>query len=89
MTHTAICVYVPSAIYKTCPRKRENICKVSLIPYILKTDQLTIQGIPEVHSPGVKQPEREADDSPPSSAKAKNALSYILTPPIRLHDVLN
>lgn len=28
------------------------------------------------HSPGVKQPVREADNSPPSSAKIKNARSY-------------
>jgi hypothetical protein len=28
----------------------------------------------------VKQPEREADHSPPSSAEVKNAWSYISTP---------
>jgi hypothetical protein len=31
---------------------------------------------------------READHSPPSSAEAKNAWSYISTPPIRLHGVV-
>jgi hypothetical protein len=29
---------------------------------------------------GVKRPEREADHSPPSSAEAKDAWSYTLTP---------
>jgi len=34
--------------------------------------------------PGVKRSEREADYSPPSSAKVKNAWSYNFTPPISL-----
>jgi hypothetical protein len=38
--------------------------------------------------PGVKQPVREVDHSPPSSAKVKNAWSYTSTPPIRLHVVV-
>jgi hypothetical protein len=36
----------------------------------------------------VKRPRREADYSPPSSAKVKNAWSYTSTPPIRLDGVL-
>jgi len=39
--------------------------------------------------PGVKQPEREADHSPPSSAKVKNDWSYTSTPPRRLHGVVH
>jgi hypothetical protein len=35
--------------------------------------------------PGVKQPGREADHSPPSSAEVKNPSSYTSVPPIRLH----
>jgi hypothetical protein len=37
---------------------------------------------------GVKQPEREADHSPPSSVEVKNAWSYTSTPPVRLHGVV-
>jgi len=36
---------------------------------------------------GVKQPKREADHSPPSSAKVKNEWIYTSTPPTRLHGV--
>jgi hypothetical protein len=36
---------------------------------------------------GVKQPRREADHSPPSSAEVKNVWIYTSTPPIRLHGV--
>jgi hypothetical protein len=38
--------------------------------------------------PGVEWPGHEADHSPPSSAKVKNAWSYTSTPPIRLHGVV-
>jgi hypothetical protein len=38
--------------------------------------------------PGVKQSEREAEHSPPTSAKVKNAWSYTSTPPVRLHGVV-
>jgi hypothetical protein len=38
--------------------------------------------------PWVKRPEREADHSPPSSAKVKNAWSYTSTHHIRLHGVV-
>jgi hypothetical protein len=38
--------------------------------------------------PGLKRPGREADHSPPSSAKVKNAWSYTSIPPIRLHGVV-
>jgi len=39
--------------------------------------------------PGVKRPEREADHSPPSIAKVKNAWSYTSTSPVRLHGVVH
>jgi hypothetical protein len=35
-----------------------------------------------------KRPGCETDNSPPSSAKVKNAWSYTSTPPIRLHGVV-
>jgi hypothetical protein len=41
----------------------------------------------EILSQGVKQPRRETDDSPPSSAKVKNEWSYTCTPLIYLHAV--
>jgi hypothetical protein len=37
---------------------------------------------------GVKQLEREADQSPPPSAEVKNAWSYTSTTPVRLHGVV-
>jgi hypothetical protein len=37
---------------------------------------------------GVRWPGREADHSPPLSAKDKNAWSSTSTPPIRLHGVV-
>jgi hypothetical protein len=46
--------------------------------------QPPIQWVSRALSKGVKRPVHEADHSPPSSAKVKNAWSYISTPPIRL-----
>jgi len=46
-----------------------------------------VQGAPP--TPGVKQPGREADHSPPSSAEVKNVWSYTSTPPIHQGVVLN
>jgi hypothetical protein len=43
--------------------------------------QSPIQWVPEALSPGVKQPEREADYSPPTSAEVKKARIYTSTPP--------
>jgi len=37
--------------------------------------------------PGAKQPRREVNHSPPSSAEARNERSYTSAPPIRLHGV--
>jgi hypothetical protein len=42
--------------------------------------QPPIQCVPGALSLGVKRPGREADHSPPSSAKVKNAWSYTSTP---------
>jgi hypothetical protein len=42
--------------------------------------QPPIQWVPGALSPGVKRPEREAGNSPPSSAKVKNEWSYTSTP---------
>jgi hypothetical protein len=41
-----------------------------------------------VLSPGVKLPVREADHSPQSSSRVKNAWRYIPTPPVRLHGMV-
>jgi hypothetical protein len=40
-----------------------------------------IQWIPVAHSLGVKQPGREPDHTPPTSAEVKNVWSYISAPP--------
>jgi hypothetical protein len=47
--------------------------------------QPPIQWVPGLLSLGVKQLRHEADHSPPSSAKVKNAWSYTSTSPICLH----
>jgi hypothetical protein len=47
--------------------------------------QPPIQWVPGALASRVKLPGREADRSPPSSAKVKNAWSYTSTLPIRLH----
>jgi len=44
--------------------------------------------IPGALSLGLKWPRHEADHSPPSSAKIKNAWSNTSAPPIRLHGVV-
>jgi hypothetical protein len=50
--------------------------------------QPPIQWVPGALSPRVKRPGREADQSPPSSAKFKNAWSYTSTLSIRLHGMV-
>jgi hypothetical protein len=46
----------------------------------LGTTQPSIQWVPGAVSLGLKRPSHEADHSPPSSAKVKNAWSYTSTP---------
>jgi hypothetical protein len=50
--------------------------------------QPPIQWVSGFISPGVKQPGREADHSPRSSAEVKYSWSFTSTPPIRLHGVV-
>jgi hypothetical protein len=50
--------------------------------------QLPIQWVPGALSLGVKRPAREADHSPPSSAKVKECLELYFHSPIRLHGVV-
>jgi len=47
--------------------------------------QPPIRWIPGALYPRIKQPEREADRPPPSSAEIKNAWSYTSTTPTLLH----
>jgi hypothetical protein len=54
----------------------------------LEPTQPPIQWVPATVSLGVKQPERDADHSPPSSSEVKNAWSYTSTLPIRLQGVV-
>jgi hypothetical protein len=51
-------------------------------------NQPPIRLAPEALFPGVKRPERESQNSPPSNVKVTNAWSYTSAPPIRLHDVI-
>jgi hypothetical protein len=50
--------------------------------------QSPIQWVPGALSLGVKRPGREADYSPPSIVKIKDAWSYTSTPPILLHGMV-
>jgi hypothetical protein len=54
----------------------------------LDATQPPIQWVPGALSLGVKRPGSEADHSPPSSAKFRNACGYTSTPSIRLHDTI-
>jgi hypothetical protein len=53
----------------------------------LRPTQPFIQWVPRTLTPGLKRPEREADNSPPSIAEVKNVWSYTPTTPINLHGV--
>jgi len=44
--------------------------------------------VPGALSLGQKQPRREADSSPPSTAEIENMWRYTSTPAIRLHGVV-
>jgi hypothetical protein len=50
--------------------------------------QPPVQWVPGVLSSAVKQPGREADSSPPSSAESKNEWSYTSSPTIHLYGVV-
>jgi hypothetical protein len=52
-----------------------------------RSTQPPIQWVPGALSPGVKQPEREVDHSPPTSTEVKKMWIYTSTP-IRLHGVV-
>jgi hypothetical protein len=52
---------------------------------VLGPTQLPIQWVPGALSLGIKRPEREVDNSPPSRAEVKNTWSSTSTSPIRLH----
>jgi hypothetical protein len=54
----------------------------------LEPTQPPIQWISRTFIPDIERPEREADHSPPTSAKVKNSWSYTSTPPLRLHGVV-
>jgi hypothetical protein len=54
----------------------------------LESTQLPIQWVPGALSLEAKQPGREADQSPPSSAEIRNAWSYTSIPSIRFHGLV-
>jgi hypothetical protein len=47
----------------------------------LGSTQPPIKWVPEALSPGLKQPVRETDHLPPTSAEVKKMLIYTSTPP--------
>jgi hypothetical protein len=50
--------------------------------------QPPIQWVPRALTSLIKQPEHEADHSPPSSVNVKNAWSYTSTPPMCVHGMV-
>jgi hypothetical protein len=54
----------------------------------LGSTQPPIQLVPGAVSPGVKQPRRETDQSPPATPEAKGMLTSTSTPPIRDYNVV-
>jgi hypothetical protein len=54
----------------------------------LGSTQHPIQWVPRALSLGVKRPEREAENSPPSSVEVKHVWGYTSSPPTRLHGVV-
>jgi hypothetical protein len=68
-------------------RQAQGILFATASRWTLEPIQTPIRWVPSALSPGVKQPEREADHSPSSSAEVKNACSYISTS-ICLHGVV-
>jgi len=50
--------------------------------------KLPVQWVSGALSLGVKWPGREADHSPPSSAKVKDVWSYTSTPQICIHGIM-
>jgi hypothetical protein len=58
-------------------------CRLALLP-----NHLPMQWVLRALTPGIKWPERVADQSPPSGAETKNAWSRTSTPPVRVHGVL-
>jgi hypothetical protein len=65
----------------SCPGRCKIFLLSTLSRSILWPTQPPIQCVPEALSPGVKQPRREADHSPSSSAEVKNTWIYTHTPP--------
>jgi hypothetical protein len=56
--------------------------------YCCRTDRYRIGAIAILLFYMLQNSRREADHSPPSSAKVKNAWNYTSTPPIYLHSVV-
>jgi len=54
----------------------------------LGPNQPSTQWVPGAPSLGVKRPESESDNSPPSSAEVKECTKLYLLSPIRLHGVV-
>jgi hypothetical protein len=70
--------------YKDCtssPGMVKNFLSSTSSTPALGPTQPPIQWLPGTLSPGVKQPKREADRSPPTSTEVKKMWIYISTPP--------
>jgi len=64
-------------------RRWDTAVGLELLRNLINENQPPIQWVR-----GVKRPGREADHSPPSTAKLKNVWRYTSTPPRRLHGVV-
>jgi hypothetical protein len=70
--------------------RNSSLASVKYILHVFQSrlgpTQPLVQWVPGALCPGVKRPRREADHSPPTSAKVKKTDLYIHSP-IRLHGI--
>jgi hypothetical protein len=66
-----------------------SMSSVCVLPIIILPKHGSHQCVPGALSLGAKQPQREVNHSPPSSAETKNAWSCTSTPPIHLNGVVH
>jgi hypothetical protein len=76
----------PRAGLEAAVKKKNSVTTMSVTA--LGPTQPPIQCVPGTLSLGLKQPGREADHSPPSSAEIKECVELYLHSPIRLHGVV-
>jgi len=72
-------IFVPDWLRVPFPARAVNVSLHTVSRQAVGPTQSPIQGVTEAFSPGVKRPEREADNSLPSSVGFKNTWRYTST----------